>query len=53
MVPDLDGKRLELLKEAVPKVARVAFLWEPGGTRRNLPLTDIGVSREAEGVSKK
>ena len=35
MVPDLDGKRLELLKEAFPKVARVAFLWRSGGTRGN------------------
>ena len=35
MVPDLDGKRLELLKEAFPKVARVAFLWQPGGSRGN------------------
>ena len=35
MAPDLDGKRLELLKEAFPKVARVAFLWRLGGTRRN------------------
>jgi len=26
MAPDLDGKRLELLKEAFPTVARVAFL---------------------------
>jgi len=33
MVPDLNGKRLELLKEAFPKVARVVFLWEPGGAR--------------------
>ena len=32
MAPDLDGKRLELLKEAFPKVARVAFLWQPGGS---------------------
>ena len=30
MAPDLDGKRLELLKEAFPKVARVAFLWQSG-----------------------
>ena len=34
MAPDLDGKRLELLKEAFPKVARVAFLWAPGSPRR-------------------
>ena len=27
MAPDLDGKRLALLKEALPKIARVAFLW--------------------------
>ena len=30
MAPDLDGKRLELLKEAFPKIARVAFLWGIG-----------------------
>ena len=50
MVPDLDGKRLELLKEAFPKVARVAFLWESGGTRRNLPLTDMEAAAKALGL---
>ena len=40
MRPDLDGKRLELLKEVFPKVARVAFLWRSGGARGNLNLTE-------------
>ena len=46
MTPDLDGKRLELLKESFPKVARVAFLWPAGRARGNLPLTEM------EGVAK-
>ena len=33
MAPDLDGKRLELLKEAFPKVARVAFPLATGSCR--------------------
>jgi len=28
MSPDLDGKRLQLLKEVVPQVARVAVIWD-------------------------
>jgi putative ABC transport system substrate-binding protein len=50
MSPDLDGKRLELLKEAFPKVARVAFLWVPVDLRGNLPLTDMEVAAKALGL---
>ena len=30
LTPELVGKRLELLKQAVPGVSRVAVLWQPG-----------------------
>ena len=50
MAPDLDGKRLELLKEAFPKVARVAFLWQSGGTRGNLDLTEMEAAAKALGL---
>jgi putative ABC transport system substrate-binding protein len=50
MAPDLDGKRLELLKESFPKVALVAFLWESGGSRGNLTLTDMEVAAKALGL---
>ena len=50
MAPDLDGKRLELLKEAFPKVARVAFLWQSSGTRGNLPLTEMEAAAKALGL---
>src|SRR3989454_8025691 len=32
IAPELVGKRLELLKQAVPGVSRVAVLWQPGAT---------------------
>jgi putative ABC transport system substrate-binding protein len=50
MAPDLDGKRLELLKEAFPKVVRVAFLWQSGGTRGNLTFTEMETAAKALGV---
>ena len=50
MTPDLDGKRLELLKEAFPKIVRVAFLWEPGGARENRPLTEMEAAAKALGL---
>jgi len=49
MAPDLDGKRLELLKEAFPEVGRVALLWQrvAGGI---LPLTEMEVAAKTLGL---
>jgi putative ABC transport system substrate-binding protein len=38
---ELGGKRLELLKEAVPKVARIAFLYDPAAPDTVLELKEI------------
>ena len=45
LAPELTGKRLELLKEAAPKVKRVAFLWNPSGPG------DLPLFKEAEAAS--
>jgi putative ABC transport system substrate-binding protein len=37
MLTELSGKRLELLKEAVPEVTRVAVLWNPASPRHTQP----------------
>jgi putative ABC transport system substrate-binding protein len=41
LVTDLGGKRLELLKEAVPKVARVAVLHDPATPSNAIELKDV------------
>ena len=41
LTSELGGKRLELLKEAVPKVAGVAVLYEPGDRNNELELKEI------------
>jgi putative tryptophan/tyrosine transport system substrate-binding protein len=43
--PELVGKRLELLTQAVPGVSRVAVLWQPGGGGER---TDIDMLTGAE-----
>jgi putative ABC transport system substrate-binding protein len=47
MSPDLDGKRLELLKEAFPEVVRVGFLWGSGTLRGTRPLTEMEAAAKA------
>jgi putative ABC transport system substrate-binding protein len=45
--PDLSGKRLELLKEVLPKASRVAVLWYP-----SVGLTDDDEVRETETAAR-
>jgi len=53
LFPELVGKCLELLKQAVPGVTRVAVLWQPGGlgerTEKNMPQ-EADVAARALGV---
>jgi len=58
MAAILTGKRLELLKETIPKVSRVAVLWDPqapGSTPQweesQLPARELGLQLYSMGVS--
>jgi putative ABC transport system substrate-binding protein len=48
-LPELSGKQLELLREAVPGVARVAVLWDP--TSAPFPLRALEAAARALGVT--
>jgi len=50
MAPDLAGKRLELLKEIVPKLSRVAVLWNPQSRISTLSWKEIQLPALALGV---
>ena len=45
ITPQLQGKRLELLKQAVPSVSRVALLWQPGAVSEH---TEKDILKESE-----
>ena len=47
--PELVPKRLELLKEAVPKASRVAVLWHPGGFSE---LTTQDMLKQSESAAR-
>ena len=50
VAPELNGKRLDLLKEVVPKVARVAVLWNPGSPIEPLGFRELLASAAAAGL---
>jgi putative tryptophan/tyrosine transport system substrate-binding protein len=51
LTTELGGKRLELLKEAVPKLARVAVLYDPVALGSVLQLKDLAVAARALGLT--
>jgi len=51
MSPDLTGKRLELLKEILPKVTRVAFIRDPDNPGMTLRFKEAQVAAAALGSS--
>jgi putative ABC transport system substrate-binding protein len=50
MTPELAGKRLELLTEIVPKLSRVAVLWNPQGAASTLSWKEIQLPARKLGV---
>ncbi len=42
LADELARKRLELLKQAVPKMTRIAFLWDPALNERQLRMAEAG-----------
>jgi putative ABC transport system substrate-binding protein len=50
MVPELAGKRLELLREAMPSLSRVALLLDAGSPNRHAQLHDHEAAARALGV---
>ncbi len=48
--PELEGKRLELLKEAVPVLSRIAVLWNPANPAIDFSFQEMQVAATALGV---
>jgi putative tryptophan/tyrosine transport system substrate-binding protein len=48
--PDLIGKRLEILKECVPGLARVAFIWNPDNNSNLAFLEELIIAVPALGL---
>ena len=45
--PELEGKRLELLKEILPKVKLVAFVWDPANAGFALRFKELEIAARA------
>jgi putative tryptophan/tyrosine transport system substrate-binding protein len=49
--PDVGAKRLQILKEAIPTVSRVAFLWNPDNASNVLQFEEIRAAAPTLGVT--
>jgi putative ABC transport system substrate-binding protein len=47
LAPELNTKRLEILKDTVPKLARVGLLWTPGATGGDIQLKELRPAAQA------
>lgn len=50
LAPEVSGKNLELLRQAMPKLARVAVLWEPGNAGVTLAFKQVQSDAERLGL---
>jgi putative ABC transport system substrate-binding protein len=51
LLPEISGKRLELLKETIPKLSRVAVLWNAANPYKEFDLKEVQAVADALGVS--
>jgi ABC-type uncharacterized transport system substrate-binding protein len=49
--PDVGAKRLQILKEAIPTVSRVAFLWNPDNASNVLQFQEVQAAAPTLGVT--
>jgi putative ABC transport system substrate-binding protein len=50
LTPELAGKRLELLKEVVPKISRVAVIWNSNDPGSELRMTETETAARSWGI---
>jgi putative ABC transport system substrate-binding protein len=50
MLPEVSGKRLEILREAVPTLSHVAVLWNPDGSGSTLVFKETQTAAHASGL---
>jgi putative tryptophan/tyrosine transport system substrate-binding protein len=49
--PDVAGKRLQLLKEIIPSLSRVAFLWNPDNASHPAQLAELQAAVQTLGLT--